>query len=312
MPDDDAPKNSAVVADGVGKAFGATVALRDVSFVVPWGAVYGVLGPNGAGKSTLLRSLLGLVRTDSGTVSILGRCPGDRETLLRTGALIERPAFLPALSARQNLRALARAKGLVEDDVDRALAVVDLVDKQDQAFRTYSLGMGQRLGLAAAVLGTPELLILDEPTSGLDPEGVLAVRQLIRDKAAVGATVVLSSHVLSEVEKVCDRVLVLRRGKVLAEGALTDVLSQQSRATALIEASPGTLARDLLVDRGLVDPGSPIPDDLRWRLAIEATELHALVHDLVLAGVSVHRAEPAPTRLEEVFLSMTLGAETTS
>ena len=192
-----------VETNALTKRYGRTLAVDDVSLTVRTGEVYGFLGPNGAGKTTTMRMLLGLVRPTSGSLRIAGRAPGDRGHLDQVGALVEGPAFYPYLSGRQNLRALARHAGVSIDRVDVVLDQVELTDRAGSRYDTYSLGMKQRLGLAAALLKDPRLLILDEPTNGLDPAGMADMRALIRGLSRDGVTVLLSSHLLGEVQQVC-------------------------------------------------------------------------------------------------------------
>ncbi len=220
---DDGPVAVAVHVAGVAKTFGATTALHDVDVTVRTGQVYGILGPNGAGKTTLLRIILGLVRPDRGRVTVLGQAPGSAEAMSRIGSMIENPAFVPGLTGRVNLTVLAKARGLGADAVERVLAQVGLADAADRKVTGYSLGMRQRLGVAAALMADPELLILDEPTNGLDPGGVVAMRALIAQIAGQGVTVVISSHVLSEIEHICSRVIVLEGGRMVADAELAEL-----------------------------------------------------------------------------------------
>ncbi len=203
------------------------------------GEVYGFLGPNGAGKTTTLRMLLGLVRPTSGTALVLGVAPGSPEGLARIGALIETPTFYPFLSGRDNLRVLARHAGVSETRIEPALAEVELTGRAGDRFRTYSLGMKQRLGIAAALLKDPELLILDEPTNGMDPAGMAEMRAFIRDLGRETRTVLLSSHLMSEVEQICDRVGVISKGTLVGEGTVDELRGRESlwlRAEPLEEA----------------------------------------------------------------------------
>jgi ABC-type multidrug transport system ATPase subunit len=193
----------------------AIVAVDALDLRVRCGEVYGFLGPNGAGKTTTLRMLLGLVRPTSGQAAVLGAPPGSREGLARIGAMVEAPAFYPYLSGRDNLRVLARYAGVAEDRVEAVLHEVRLIDRAADRSRTYSLGMKQRLGVAAALLKDPELLILDEPTNGLDPAGMAEMRDFLRSLGKGGRTVLLSSHLMGEVEQVTDRVGVIRDGALL-------------------------------------------------------------------------------------------------
>jgi ABC-2 type transport system ATP-binding protein len=229
-----------VVTHGLTKKYGNRLAADGVSLTVRRGEVYGFLGPNGAGKTTTLRMLLGLVRPTSGKATVLGYPPGAPDCLARAGALVEGPGFYPYLSGRDNLRVLARYARLDDVAVEAALELVDLSGRAGDRFRSYSLGMKQRLGVAAALLGQPELLILDEPTNGLDPAGMADMRNLIRALADQGHTVLLSSHLLGEVQQICDRVGVISSGRLLAE---TTVAELRGRATLFVRAEPLAMAR---------------------------------------------------------------------
>ncbi|MGH3749102.1 MAG: ABC transporter ATP-binding protein, partial [Micromonosporaceae bacterium] len=211
-----------VVTDQLTKRYGARVAVDRVSLTVRRGEVYGFLGPNGAGKTTTLRMLLGLARRSGGSATVLGAQPGTAALMRRIGALVEGPGFYPYLSGRDNLRVLARYKRLPDTAVAEALETVDLTDRSKDKFKSYSLGMKQRLGVAGALLGRPDLLILDEPTNGLDPAGMVDMRRLIRQLAQDGQTVMLSSHLLTEVQQICDRVGVIAHGRLVAESTVDE------------------------------------------------------------------------------------------
>jgi ABC-2 type transport system ATP-binding protein len=220
-----------IEARGLFKKYGTTTAVQGVDIVLERGGVFGVLGQNGSGKSTTVRMLLGLSRPDQGTVKLFGTpLHDDAPRLLgRVGAVVETPAFVPYLSGRDNLRLLDRyTPGAGEEAIDRVLHRVHLEDAADRRFKSYSLGMKQRLGIAAAILHEPELIILDEPTNGLDPQGTREVRALIPELAAEGRTVVLCSHLLHEVEQVCDRVAIFRRGRVIAQGKTTELVGDRT------------------------------------------------------------------------------------
>ncbi len=218
----------AIEAVGLRRSFGRVTAVDGIDLAVPEGTVYGFLGPNGSGKTTTIRLVLGLLRADAGSVRLLGR-PLRRDPALfaRLGALVERPAFYPAASASDNLRIFAAVAGrrgpAVEARIAEVLDFVGLGGAAGRKVRAFSTGMQQRLAIGLAILHRPELLILDEPTVGLDPVGVVDVRRLIARLAAEGVTIFLSSHVLSEVEQLCDRVAVVRRGRVVAEGPLETI-----------------------------------------------------------------------------------------
>jgi len=209
----------AVATQGLTKRFGDRTVVADLSLAIPAGAVCGFVGPNGAGKTTTIRMLLGLVDPTSGTGQVLGGDLSDPASYLgRVGALIEAPAFYPQLTGRDNLRCLARLGGLPMTTLDPVLDRVGLGGRADDRYRTYSLGMKQRLGIAAALLPNPELLVLDEPTNGLDPAGIVEMRGLIRSLAGDGITVLVSSHLIAEIEHLCDHVVVIDDGRLVHQG----------------------------------------------------------------------------------------------
>ena len=213
---------------GLTKRFGARTVVDKVALAIPRGSVCGFVGPNGAGKTTTIRMLLGLVRPTAGTGSILGGSLDNPATYLhKVGALIESPAFYPQLSGRDNLRALARLGRIPLSAVAPALERGGLSGRADDRYRTYSLGMKQRLGIAAALLPAPELLILDEPTNGLDPAGIVEMRGLIRSFADDGITVLVSSHLISEIEQICDHVVMIRAGQLVHQGSVAELRAAQ-------------------------------------------------------------------------------------
>jgi ABC-2 type transport system ATP-binding protein len=295
-----------VITNGLTKRYGDRLAVDGVSLTVRRGEVYGFLGPNGAGKTTTLRLLLGLVRPTGGEVTVLGRPPGAPEALARIGALVEQPGFYPYLSGRDNLRVLARYAGLDDVAVEAALELVDLTGRGSDRFRSYSLGMKQRLGVAAALLGRPELLILDEPTNGLDPAGMADMRDLIRAAADHRQTVLLSSHLLGEVEQICDRVGVIAAGRLLAETTVADLRGQ---AGLLVRAEPLPAAR-AAAERVLGADRLSIVDGA-LRLSASADRAPELARALVAAGVTVHELRPCERTLEDAFLALT-GVESDS
>jgi ABC-2 type transport system ATP-binding protein len=210
------------------KVYGERAALSHATFSVPLGTVCGFVGPNGSGKTTTIRMLLGLISPTGGTGTVLSHSISEPEKYLpRVGAMIEGPAFYPALSGRENLQVLASLGGFDQGIVDQLLERVGLGDRGGSKFKTYSLGMKQRLGIAAALLPHPKLLVLDEPTNGLDPNGIHEVRSLIKDLAADGTSVFVSSHLLSEIEMICEYLVMLREGKVIFSGKTGDLLSAQ-------------------------------------------------------------------------------------
>ena len=206
------------------KRYGSLQALKNVSFEIHKGNVYGILGPNGSGKSTTLGIILNVVNKTSGEYSWFGGTMQTHEALKKVGAIIERPNFYPYMTAKENLELVCKIKGINYAKVNEKLELVGLVDRQDSKFSTFSLGMKQRLAIASALLNDPEILILDEPTNGLDPQGIHQIRDIIKYIAAQGTTILLASHLLDEVEKVCTHALVLRKGEVLYSG-LVDGMS---------------------------------------------------------------------------------------
>ncbi len=224
-----------IETDALTRRYGDITAVDHLDLRIRRGEVYGFLGPNGAGKTTTLRMLLGLITPTSGRATVLGEAPGSAGSLLRTGAMIETPAFYPHLSGRNNLRVLAKYTGAPEARIDAVLDQVELLARADDAFSNYSLGMKQRLGVAAALLKDPELLILDEPTNGLDPAGMAEMRDLIRELGHGERTVLLSSHLMTEVEQVADRVGIIAKGRLVAEGTIDQLRGEDA---LLIQADP--------------------------------------------------------------------------
>ncbi|MGK5738866.1 ABC transporter ATP-binding protein [Micromonospora sp. URMC 103] len=290
--------NLPVQTEGLTKRYGGLTAVQDLDLTVRAGEVYGFLGPNGAGKTTTLRMLLGLVRPTAGTVRLLGRPPGAGQ-LAQVGALIEGPAFYPYLSGRQNLRVLARHAGAPEARVPLVLDLVDLADRAGDRYAGYSLGMKQRLGVAAALLKDPRLLILDEPTNGLDPAGTADMRRLIRRLGAAGCTVLLSSHLLGEVEQICDRVGVVSRGRLIAEGSVAD-LRGVTGLRLLAEPLDGAAERV----RALVGAERVRVVDGALEVAVEPDRAAWLNTELVRAGVAVRELRPRERDLEQVFFEL--------
>nr|MDT0663370.1 ATP-binding cassette domain-containing protein [Micromonospora sp. DSM 115978] len=296
-------------------------AVSDLNLTVRAGEVYGFLGRNGAGKTTTMRMLVGLIRPSAGSGRVLGRPLGDRRALARVGSLIESPAFQPHLSGLDNLRLLARYLGFGDGAAVEAVARVGLTGRAGHRFRTYSLGMKQRLGVAAALLGDPELLILDEPANGLDPAGMAAMRDLFRSLADQGRTVLLSSHLLGEVAQVCDRVGIIHDGRLVVEGGLAEIqarlggpgtvsvrVAPLDAALARLRELPGV--RVLRAAGDLVElAATPEPAAVPGPALATGPELAAEVNrSLVLAGVRVSELAWTRQTLEEVFLGLTDGA----
>ena len=209
--------------DNLSKDYGKIKALQNVSFSVPQGSVYGILGPNGSGKTTLLGIIMDVLKSSGGTYKLFDEVP-DESHRRRIGTLLETPNFYHYLSAVQNLKVTARIKQQSNDDIERVLDIVDLSKRKDSAFSTYSLGMKQRLAIAAALLGNPEVLVFDEPTNGLDPVGIAEIRTLILKLAQQGKTIIMASHMLDEVEKVCTHVAILKYGQLITHGDVNEIL----------------------------------------------------------------------------------------
>jgi ABC-type multidrug transport system ATPase subunit len=282
----------------------AVVAVDDLELRVRRGEVYGFLGPNGAGKTTTLRMLLGLVRPTSGEAAVLGAPPGSPEGLARIGAMVEAPAFYPFLSGRDNLRVLAGHAGVGYERVDQVLREVGLSERQSDRSASYSLGMKQRLGVAAALLKDPELLILDEPTNGLDPAGMAEMRSLIRSLGAGGRTVVLSSHLMGEIEQVSGRVGVIRDGALIAEGTVEEL---RGRARLRVRAEPPAEAARVLGALPWVEEVARVDGALS--VAVDTARAAAVNRALVEADIAVSELHPQTTSLEDVFFELTTNEE---
>ncbi|MEM6516099.1 MAG: ATP-binding cassette domain-containing protein [Bacteroidota bacterium] len=216
---------SILTINNLTKKFGYLTAVRDLSFTINKGNVYGILGPNGSGKSTTLGIVLNVVNKTEGNFHWFDGKTSTHDALKKVGAIIERPNFYPYMTAQQNLKLVCKIKGVAESKIQEKLEVVGLWDRKDHKFKTYSLGMKQRLAIASALLNDPEILILDEPTNGLDPQGIHQIRQIIKDIANNGTTILLASHLLDEVEKVCSHVVVLRKGEKLYSGRVDEMIS---------------------------------------------------------------------------------------
>ena len=302
---------------GLTKRFGDFVAVENLNLAVRRGDVYGFLGPNGSGKSTTIRMILGLVRPTSGEIRIFGRPatgPGERAKM---AGFVEAPGFYEYLSARDNLRLLAAAdrRGDKASPLQRVLETVGLAGRAGDKVKTYSQGMKQRLAIAAALLREPEFLVLDEPTNGLDPGGMRDIRTLVRGLSGEGLTIFLSSHLLAEVEQLCNRVAVVGGGRLLAEGALAEV-AEQARGTTeyRLVADDPERARRMLQTREGVTVFNGQAEELEGFRPEEVVRFAAgpdgagpVVKDLVQGGVEVRALVPARPNLEEMFLRLTEG-----
>ncbi|MFD3401002.1 ABC transporter ATP-binding protein [Kribbella sp. NPDC058693] len=286
-----------VEVSGLTKRYGDTLAVDGVDLTVLPGEVYGFLGPNGAGKTTTLRILTGLIAPTSGSVRVLGGKPGQSDVLGRTGSMIESPAFYPYLSGLDNLRLLAEYAGVARQRIDEVLELVDLADRAKDRFSTYSLGMKQRLGVAAALLKDPELVILDEPTNGLDPAGMRDMRRLIRELGTGGRTVLLSSHLLGEVQQICDRVGIINFGRMVAEHNVDELRGEQE---LVVRADPKDQAQAILARFGSVHQY-----DDTLRVAVDPARAAEVNSVLVGAGIAVSELHMTERALEDIFFELT-------
>jgi ABC-2 type transport system ATP-binding protein len=285
------------------KRYGPTVAVDRLSFTVRPGHVTGFLGPNGSGKSTTMRVLLGLARPTSGEARVDGQPYGALRAPLRTvGALLDARSFHPARSARDHLLALARSNRLPVRRVDEVLGLVGLDGVADRRAGGFSLGMGQRLGLAVALLGDPAVLLLDEPVNGLDTEGIRWIRHLLKDLAADGRTVFLSSHLMSEMELTADRLVVIGRGRLVAETTVADFVEANSPTSTLVRSPQAGDLRAALERAGATVEPDPDPGG-GWRVTGAST---ATIGDVARAnGIALHELRPVRSSLEEVYSRLT-------
>ncbi len=277
-------------------------ALAGLDLSVPEGGVFGFLGANGAGKTTAIRAAVGLLRGARGRVRMLGHdVPRDLpSTIDRVGALVEQPSFFPNFTGRRNLELLGRARGIGPKRVAAVLDQVGLRVRADTRFATYSLGMKQRLGIAAALMKEPDLLILDEPANGLDPPGILEVRRLMRSVAAEGRTMFVSSHILSEVEHACDRVAIVAHGKCIASGRVSELL-QGTNARFRVRVDDQR-ARDVLTSGGWTVAADP---DGALLVDVDPSRSHEVTSTLAGAGIYLSELTPVARSLEDVFLELT-------
>jgi ABC-2 type transport system ATP-binding protein len=293
-----------IEAHGLRKAYGDVVAVENVDLLVERGRVYGALGPNGSGKSTTVRMLLGLAKPDNGEVRLFGQPLAEHapELLHRVGSVVETPAFVPNLSGRDTLRLLAKyTPGATLEMIEATLGRVHLVEAAGRRFKNYSLGMKQRLGIAAAILNDPELIILDEPTNGLDPQGTREIRSLIPELAAEGRTIVLCSHLLHEVEQVCDAVTIFQRGRVVAQGPTKELIGNRSRLELRLAdmAAADLILRDSPWASQLTRQNGALYIDGAGTLGAEVNKY------LVAHGQFASVIQPTQNSLEDVFFELT-------
>lgn len=295
---------SVITTQALTRRFGDLTAVDRLDLDLPAGGVVGLVGPNGSGKSTTIRMLLGLIRPTSGTAEVLGHpISHPVRYAARVGALIESPALQGGLSARANLDAMACLRGIPRGRADEVLDIVGLSDRADSRVKTFSLGMKQRLGIAIALLPDPEVLVLDEPANGLDPAGIVEIRALMRRLGDEGRTVLVSSHLLSEIEAAADRLVVIRYGELLFSGPLATLIAQEQRFVDLETEDPTESVRLLgrLGERGLAVSveGSCL------RVAVDPSRSGELNRLAIEAGIVLRRVEPRSETLEDIFLRMT-------
>lgn len=289
-----------VSVNSLSKNFGSIKAVNNVSFTVNKGEVVGILGPNGSGKTTTLAIILGVKHATTGTYSWFGE-KGTAETNKRIGAMLEVPHFYPYLSLERNLKTTALARGTGLSDINRVLQRVGLYERRKTSFQTLSLGMKQRLAIAATMLGDPEVLVLDEPANGLDPEGIAEIRELILDEAKRGKTIIMASHILDEVEKICSHVVILKNGKCLASGSVSALLTETPQV--LVEANE----IENLISFFESNEGYAISERNGNHLLVgikDGSNTTALNRRLFEAGIILSRLEPKRKTLEEQFLEL--------
>lgn len=284
------------------KKFGNLHAVKNVSFEIEKGNVYGILGPNGSGKSTTLGIVLNVVNKTSGDYAWFGGTVATHEALKKVGAIIERPNFYPYMSARENLELVCKIKGIPYTKVQEKLELVGLWERKDSNFRTFSLGMKQRLAIASALLNDPEILILDEPTNGLDPQGIHQIRDLIRQIAQNGTTILLASHLLDEVEKVCSHVVVLRKGEILYCGSVNNMVNGNNFYELSSDDNHQLLAvlqQESFVEKVVIQEDKVI---LYTTNAIDAKQIN---QHLFSKGIVLNHLLKTKQSLEEQFLALT-------
>jgi ABC-2 type transport system ATP-binding protein len=296
--------NLAISVRDLSKKYGERMAVSHINFDVPLGTVCGFVGPNGSGKTTTMRMLLGLISHTGGNGQVLDASIDEPEKYLsRVGAMIEGPAFYPALTGAENLRVLATLGGFPQERVQTLLDQVGLGDRAKSKYKTYSLGMKQRLGIAAALLPNPKLLMLDEPTNGLDPEGIQEVRALLRQLADNGTTVFVSSHLLSELEIISDYLVMLRKGEVVFSGKIEELLLAQQHVIIAKGQNPGDLEKILTLATGMGHSASIRNNEVHIQANADwAATLNRAAFD---AGITLAQLSPQVPNLEETFFEMT-------
>ena len=297
----------AIEVSNLSKRYGELIAVNNVNLAIPQGAIFGFLGPNGAGKTTTIRMLLGLIKQTSGSARILGYDSVNERTkiLPLVGAIVETPTFYPYLSGRDNLKELALVAGVAFKRIDEVLDIVELAARAKDKVKTYSLGMKQRLGIAAALLNNPRIIFLDEPTNGLDPQGTVDMRNLILRLGQNGHTIFLSSHLLYEVEHLCSEVAIVNKGNLLVQGNVQQLLQGRSKVT--MEVNPVNTAINVLTHSLGEVVTSVGVSQLETSMAAE--RVPEAVQALVDAGVKIYSVAPQKASLEDYFLSVTGGSD---
>ncbi|MBI6119937.1 ABC transporter ATP-binding protein [Salegentibacter maritimus] len=284
------------------KKYGALTAVDNLSFTIKKGNVYGILGPNGSGKSTTLGMVLNVVNKTSGEFAWFGGNMKTHEALKKVGAIIEHPNFYPYMTATQNLALVCKIKDVPKDKIEEKLEIVNLLDRKDSKFRTFSLGMKQRLAIASALLNDPEILILDEPTNGLDPQGIHQIREIIRKIAAGGTTILLASHLLDEVEKVCSHVVIIRNGKKLYSGPVDAI--NASHGFFELQAKNMQLLQELLIAHPGIENVSE-KENMVTAILKEPMDAETINAYLFEKGLALSYLVKRKESLEEQFLELT-------
>ena len=284
------------------KKYGALTAVDKLSFTIEKGNVYGILGPNGSGKSTTLGMVLNVVNKTSGEFAWFNGNTDTHEALKKVGAIIEHPNFYPYMTAAQNLALVCKIKDVPKDKIDEKLEIVGLLDRKDSKFRTFSLGMKQRLAIASALLNDPKILILDEPTNGLDPQGIHQIREIIRKIAAGGTTILLASHLLDEVEKVCSHVVIIRNGKKLYSGPVDAI--NASHGFFELQAKNMQLLQELLIAHPGIENVSE-KENIVTAILEEPMDAETIIEYLFEKGLSLSYRVKRKESLEEQFLTLT-------
>ena len=289
--------------NNLSKKFGHIQAVKNLSFNIEKGNVYGILGPNGSGKSTTLGIILNVVNKTSGEYTWFNGKLSTHEALKKVGAIIERPNFYPYMTASQNLKLICKIKGISPERIDEKLIEVNLFERRNSTFKTFSLGMKQRLAIASALLNDPEILILDEPTNGLDPQGIHEIREIVKSIAAKGTTILLASHLLDEVEKVCSHVVVIRKGEKLYSGSVAEMTASNGLFELSADSEKSKLYKLLEehVKIGTVKEEGPLIIAY-LREEMKASEMNAYLFD---NGISVAHLVKRKPSLEQQFLELT-------